>query len=97
MLATDSDGSRPQGQFGDLRDSSTPDSAGLLDRAIAASKGNPIAAAVSRRAAALIGDGAVDIRARFDAVATDLDQAGAHYEGQRARHLAATCAAIPPG
>jgi protein-tyrosine-phosphatase len=63
----------------------------------AASQGNPIAAGVSRRAAALVGDGAVDIRARFDAVAADVDQAGAQYEGQRGRHLAATRAAIPPG
>jgi hypothetical protein len=74
-----------------------PDSPGLLYRATAVSQGNPIAAAVTRRAAALVGDGAVDIRARLDAVAADLDHAGAHFEAQRARHLAATCAAIPLG
>jgi hypothetical protein len=74
-----------------------PDSPGLLDRATAASQGNPIAAAVARRVAALVGDGAVDIRARFDAVAADWGHAGAHCEAQRTRHLAATRAAIPLG
>jgi predicted ATPase len=66
-----------------------PDASDLLNQATAACRGNPVAAAVARRAEALTEPSGV-ARARLEAIAAELDQAGAHYEAQRTTQLAAT-------